>query len=109
MTPKTFGSKPSCDIVSQIRAFGMIMVMITEVSPNSAPQITQVVSHVSCGCASRATTTGAAVRTHLGDHHHDHPAGANLAHDVARWLAAEGLRRHTSEVPHPSHLNADHG
>jgi len=38
MAPKTFGSRPSCDIVSQMRACGMIMVMITEVSPNSAPR-----------------------------------------------------------------------
>src|SRR5271165_4799026 len=38
----------------------MIMVMITEVSPNSAPQMTQLDSHRSCGCDSRATATGAA-------------------------------------------------
>src|SRR5277367_2180868 len=58
--PKIFGSRPSCDMVSQMRACGMIMVMITEVSPNSAPQMTQLESHSSCGCDSRATATGAA-------------------------------------------------
>ena len=58
--PKNFGSRPSCDIVSQMRACGMIMVMITEVSPNSAPQMTQLDSQNSCGCDSRATATGAA-------------------------------------------------
>ena len=47
-------------MVSQMRACGMIIVMITEVSPNSAPQMTQLVSQVSCGCASSATATGAA-------------------------------------------------
>ncbi len=58
--PKNCGSRPSCDIVSQMRACGMIMVMMTEVRPASAPQSTQIRSHASCLCASSATGTGAA-------------------------------------------------
>ena len=51
---------------------------------------------------------GRAVRTDLGDHHHDHPAGAHLADHVARRPAAEVLRRRASEVSHAAHLDADH-
>ena len=58
--PNNFGSRPSCAMHSQMRACGMIIVMITEVRPNSAPHMTQVVSHLSSGWASRATATGAA-------------------------------------------------
>src|SRR5580704_6429881 len=38
----------------------MIRVIITEVSPNSAPQMTQLESQASCGCDSTAMATGAA-------------------------------------------------
>ncbi len=47
-------------MVSQMRAWGMIMVMMTEVRPASAPTMTQILSHMSSGCGLSAATTGAA-------------------------------------------------
>ena len=43
--PNSGGNRPSRDIVSQIRACGMIIVRITEVRPARAPQMTHVDIH----------------------------------------------------------------